>query len=231
VSREGAGPSGGLSTSRIEALTDGVFAVVMTLLVLDLKVPLIPGPEATAELPGKLLELWPKFLSFTLSFVIAGIYWVGHHNQFHFIRRTDRVLLWINLLFMLGVAFVPFSSALLGDYPSQQVAIVAYGINLICIGSVLYAHWWYATADHRLVDHDIDPHAVRAAKQRILIAPVAYALAIILSFFGTGVSLAIYILVPVAYIAPGTVDRHWGRARAAHAANTGPQRAVRKGEG
>lgn len=210
MSRDVAAASGGLSTSRIEALTDGVFAVVMTLLVLDLKVPVITGPEAAAELSGKLLDLWPKLLSFALSFVIASIYWVGHHNQFHFIRRTDRALLWINLLFMLCVALVPFSSGLLGDYPGQQIAVVVYGINLICIGSVLYGQWWYATADHRLVDHDIDPHVVCAAKQRILIAPTAYALAIILSFFGTAISIAIYLLVPVVYIAPGSVDRHCG---------------------
>ncbi len=228
MSRDGAGLSGGLSTSRIEALTDGVFAVVMTLLVLDLKVPATLGPEAAGELPGKLLELWPKLLSFTLSFVIASIYWVGHHNQFHFIRRTDRVLLWLNLLFMLCVALIPFSSGLLGDYPGQQIAVVVYGINLICVGCVLYGHWWYATAADGLVDRDIDPHVVRVAKQRILIAPAAYTLAIILSFFGTTLSLAIYLLVPVLYIAPGSVDRHWRQAPTAPSAVGVPERTVRE---
>lgn len=208
----------GLTTSRIEALADGVFAVVMTLLVLDLKVP-VAGPDASAELPGKLLELWPRLLSFVLSFVIAGVYWVGHHNQYHFIRRSDRVLLWINILFLLCVAFIPFSTALLGEYPQQPIAVVIYGLNLILIGLVLYAHWWYATADCRLVDHDIDPHVVRVAKQRILIAPVAYTLAILLAFVGTALSLAIYLLVPVLYILPGAVDRHWLRRPAPPSAN------------
>jgi len=223
VSTDTAGLSGGLSTSRIEALTDGVFAVVMTLLVLDLKVPLVPGPEAAAELPSKLLELWPKLLSFALSFVIASIYWVGHHNQFHFIRRTDRVLLWINLLFMLCVALIPFSSGLLGDYPGQQIAVVVYGVNLICVGCVLYGHWWYATTAQGLVDHDIDPRVVRLAKRRILIAPVAYALAIILSSFGPALSLAIYLLVPVVYIVPGGVDRHWRRSRVGQSTAPAPE--------
>ncbi len=202
---------GELTTSRIEALADGVFAVVMTLLVLDLKVPVVAGPDAAAELPGKLFELWPRLLSFALSFVIAGVYWVGHHNQYHFIRRSDRVLLWINILFLLCVAVIPFSTALLGEYPQQPIAVAIYGLNLILIGLVLYAHWWYATADYRLVDHDIDPHLVRVAKQRILIAPIAYALAILLSFVGTALSLTIYVLVPVLYIVPGAVDRHWHR--------------------
>ena len=102
-----------LGRNRIEALTDGVFAVAMTLLVLDIKVPELEQPLATAELPLKLLSLWPKFLSYTISFVILGAYWVGHHVQLSFIRRADRPLLWINVFFLLWVALVPFSTALL----------------------------------------------------------------------------------------------------------------------
>src|ERR1700751_4579955 len=81
-----------LGRNRIEALTDGVFAVAMTLLVLDIKVPELQQPLATAELPLKLVALWPKFLSYTISFVILGVYWVGHHVQLSFIRRADRPL-------------------------------------------------------------------------------------------------------------------------------------------
>src|SRR4030088_188078 len=97
-----------LSRNRIEALTDGVFAVAMTLLVLDIKVPELEPPLAGAELPLKPLALWPKFLSYLISFVILGVYWVGHHIQLSFIRRADRPLLWINILFLLWVALVPF---------------------------------------------------------------------------------------------------------------------------
>src|SRR5215471_1982543 len=102
-----------LGRNRIEALTDGVFAVAMTLLVLDIRVPELHQPLATAELPLKLLSLWPKFLSYTISFVILGVYWVGHHVQLSFIRRADRPLLWINILFLLWVALVPFPIGLL----------------------------------------------------------------------------------------------------------------------
>jgi uncharacterized membrane protein len=123
-----------LSRNRIEALTDGVFAVAMTLLVLDIKVPELEPPSATAELPLKLLALWPKFLSYLISFVILGVYWVGHHIQLSFIRRADRPLLWINVLFLLWVALVPFSTALLGEYAKTRIAIAVYGANLIAIG-------------------------------------------------------------------------------------------------
>src|SRR5215469_15788500 len=118
-----------LGRNRIEALTDGVFAVAMTLLVLDIRVPELQ-PLATAELPLKLLSLWPKFLSYTISFVILGVYWVGHHVQLSFIRRADRPLLWINILFLLWVALVPFSTALLSEYATTRIAIAIYGANL-----------------------------------------------------------------------------------------------------
>ncbi|HKC74675.1 MAG TPA: TMEM175 family protein [Chloroflexota bacterium] len=198
----------GLATNRLEALVDGVFAVVMTLLVLDIKVP---HPANPADLLQDLSKLRSTLLSYALSFVIAGIYWVGHHNQFAYIRRTNRPLLWINILFLMCVAFIPFSAALLAAYPGQRIAVIIYGANLIVVGLVLYLHWWYATTNHRLVDADLDPHVVRLATTRILMAPVIYVVAIGLSFVpsvGTALSISIYVLVPVLYILPGHIDRH-----------------------
>jgi uncharacterized membrane protein len=199
-----------LSRNRIEALTDGVFAVAMTLLVLDIKVPELQPPLAMAELPLKLLVLWPKFLSYIISFVILGVYWVGHHIQLSFIRRADRPLLWINILFLLWVALVPFSTALLSEYSKTRVAIAIYGANLIAIGLTLALHWWYATAESRHVDPDIHPHLVRGAMKRTLLAPLVYLIAIALSFVRAELSLILYALVPVLYILPGRIDIHWG---------------------
>jgi uncharacterized membrane protein len=136
-----------LSRNRVEALTDGVFAVAMTLLVLDIKVPELQAPSDISQLAVRLLALWPKFLSYTISFVILGVYLVGHHVQLSFIRKVDRPLLWINLLFLLWVALVPFSTALLSEYPMAQIAITLYGLNLIAIGLTLALHWWYATVE------------------------------------------------------------------------------------
>jgi uncharacterized membrane protein len=196
----------GLPKSRVEALTDGIFAVAMTLLVLDIKVPMV---NHAADLPGELLALWPRFLSYAISFVMLGIYWVGHHNQFHLIRRTDRALLWINILFMMTICFVPFSTALLSAYARQPIALVVYGMNLVAIGLILYGHWSYATYRHRLVDRDLDPRVIRFAGRRILIGPVMFAVASGLSFLSTTASLAILMLVPLVYLFPGKVDRHW----------------------
>jgi TMEM175 potassium channel family protein len=202
-----------LGRNRIEALTDGVFAVAMTLLVLDIKVPELQQPLATAGLPLKLLSLWPKFLSYTISFVILGVYWVGHHVQLSFIRRADRPLLWINILFLLWVALVPFSTALLSEYATTRIAIAIYGANLIAIGLTLALHWWYATTENRHVDPDIDRGLVRGAMYRTLMGPLVYVIAIGLSFFRAEVSLALYALVPILYILPGRIDIHWVRRR------------------
>ena len=211
------GTGGGMSTSRLEALVDGVFAVAMTLLVLNLAVPREPAGLSAAALSQRLLHdliyLRVTLLTYAISFVIAGVYWVGHHNQFAVIRRTDRVLLWITILFLMGVTCIPFSTALLGTYPGQQSAVVIYGSNLIVVGLVLYLQWWYATKSHRLTDRELDPLLVRRAARRILMGPAIYLLAIGLAFIGFAgptVSIAIYALVPFLYILPGRVDRHLG---------------------
>jgi uncharacterized membrane protein len=200
-----------LGRNRIEALTDGVFAVAMTLLVLDIKVPELEQSLSSAELPFRLLALWPKFLTYAISFVILGVYWVGHHMQLSFIRSADRPLLWINILFLLWVALVPFSTALLSEYTKHRLAIAVYGANLIAIGLTLALHWRYATAGTRHVDPNTHPGLVRAAMARTLMGPLLYLIAIALSFLSTEFSLVMYALVPILYILPGRVDIHWGK--------------------
>src|SRR5262249_31212768 len=124
-------------TQRIEALGDGVFAIVMTLLIFDLKLPEV---EAPAALGPALLALWPSFLAFAISFGLLGIYWLGHRAQFQFIQYSDHGLHWLNILILACVSLLPFSTKLLGRYPSERVALAGYGANLIVIGLSLYAH-------------------------------------------------------------------------------------------
>ena len=208
----------GLTKSRLETLTDGIFAIAMTLLVLNIQVPQIRAALVASRLPHALLDLWPRLLSFALSFVVVGVYWVGHHNQFHFIRRIDRPFIWINIAFLLCIAFVPFSAALLGQYVHQQIAVTIYGLNLVVVGGVLYLVWWYATTDHRLVDPDLSPHVVRAGGRRVLVGALIYLFAVGVSFLSTSLSVALYVLVPILYILPGRIDRHI-MGRVAHVEN------------
>jgi len=136
--------------------------------------------------------------------------WVGHHNQFHFIRRVDRSLLWLNILFLMTISFLPFSTALLGSYPDRQACMVIYGCNLIANGAALW-HWAYATSRHRLVDPEIDGGLVGMAKSRILFSPAICLIAIGLSFLSWPMALGCYAIIPLFYVAPGRIDRHWAK--------------------
>lgn len=200
-----------MSTTRLEAFSDGVFAVAITLLVLNIHVP-TPSTD-----PGKFVDELkasiPAVLVYVLSFVIVGIYWVGHHNTFHYIQRTDRILLWLNIFLLLCIVFIPFPTALLGltalSGASAPISVTIYGCTLILTGSLLQLLWWYATKNYRLVDRNIDPQLVRRAARRNVMGPMIYFLAIMASFLHIVISLSIFALVPLLYILPGNIDRHW----------------------
>jgi len=193
----------GLTTGRITAFSDGVFSIAITLLVLNLCVPTVPG-----ELLDQLGKQWPSLLSYILSFVIVGIYWVAHHNMFHYIKRSDRPFLWINILLLMCVAFIPFPAGLLGQYPTQPISVIIYASSLILTNLMLSLLWWYATSNHRLVDQDIDPHFVRTVNRRNMTAPVVYLVSIGLSFLSPLASLIVFFLFPLYYIIPSHIDLH-----------------------
>ena len=202
--------SEGLSKHRIEALSDGIFAIAMTLLVLDVKMPKLPHEAVAAgQLAPTLLALWPKFSGYITSFAVLGVFWVGHHSYVHFMKRTDRWLLWINLLFLMLVALVPFSTNLLGDYPRQKVAVVIYGCNIIALSLALCLMWRYATHKRRLVGRDLEPEIVRKGIQRTLGGAAIYGCAVILAFFNPTLSLILYAVIPVFYVLPSGMDHHW----------------------
>src|SRR5215813_3811120 len=138
----------GLSKTRIEALTDGIFAIAMTLMVFDIKVSPLAHMNRL-NLQHELIQLWPRFLAYVISFIMLGVYWVGHHNQYHYIRRTDRPFLWINIFFLMGVSLIPFSTGLLGQFPEDRAALAVYGLNLIMVGGFLTlpGHTRRATTD------------------------------------------------------------------------------------
>lgn len=140
-------PSGATAwnKARIEALSDGIFAIVMTLLVLELKVPDLPRKVPAAELWHAVLEHWPTFFSFLITFVLASQYWFWHHLTFGRIHRVDKPLLWINLLFLMFVSLLPFSTAMLGRFSLRQpVSLGFYFGNQLAIVVALNAHWQYA---------------------------------------------------------------------------------------
>jgi len=193
----------GQPVARLEALADGVFVIAMTLLVLELAVPDVAGSELAANLSA----LWPKILVYMISFVVLGVYWMGHHYMFRVIRRSNLTLMWLNVLYLMGVAIVPFAAALLGTYPRMQVAVVVYGAVLALAALVAYAMWRYATDGHRLVAPDTNPDLIRYVRHRIAAGPVVSGLAIGISFVSPEASILLYALLPPFYILSTRVDR------------------------
>ena len=118
---------------RVESLSDGIFATVMTVLVLSLSIPTIVNATGSA-VTSYVLGLGPTILSYVMSFLILAVFWVRHHYIFHFISRVDNALIWLNMLFLLTIGFVPFSTELIGRFWDTQVSTVVYGSNLIASG-------------------------------------------------------------------------------------------------
>ncbi len=187
------------STARIEALSDSIFAVAMTLLVLDIKVPAHVGDK---NLLPYIAPVWHHVRTFAVSFFIVGLYWVLHHRVFAFIQRSDRALLWINLVFMLFVVITPFSTGLLGAFDDSRTAITIYGLNVIVLGLALQGTWWYATHRHRLVAPGLELRLIRSETLRILVMPAVCVLAIAVSFLSTTASIGLYLLAPLLYLWP-----------------------------
>ncbi len=175
---------------RIVNLSDGIFAIALTLLVLDIRVPNIPENLVATELPAALLSLWPKYLSYFLSFVAIAVFWSIHHSIFRPIRSYDRVLLYLNFLFLMFVAFVPFPTSLLGEYGDHRLPVAIYAAALAVGRLLLTAIHWYSTSNDRLVDEVQDPATVRFFVIRGLTIPAIFLLSIGLSFLS--VQAAIY---------------------------------------
>lgn len=185
-----------LSTKRIEALTDGVFAIAMTLLVLNLEIPAIPEGAAAQVLPKLVLGLWPKFFNYALSFILLAIFWIVHHRQFHFIKAIDQRLLWINILGLMFIALIPFSTSLTAEHGEVQIAALFFECNLLAIGSIFYMHWSYATGKRHLIDPDLSAQTILLNKKRNLIVPAVSLVCIGLSFLTPDWSEVPYFAIP-----------------------------------
>ncbi len=197
----------GLTKSRVEALADGIFATVMTVLVLGLR-----GPASSltdTELRNEILNLWPNITAYAFSFIVLGLFWIGHHAQFHYIKQTDRVFLWINVLFLLTIGFIPFSTSLIGLYPFSPTAVRVYGANLAATGIALNAIWWYATHNRRLVAKDLDPHIVTLAQRRTIVGPIVCFFGLGFSYLDARISLVLYLLLIPFFMRPSHLDIHF----------------------
>ncbi|MDQ6660256.1 MAG: TMEM175 family protein [Chloroflexota bacterium] len=184
---------------RLLFLSDGVFAIAITLLVLEI-VPEIQTGLPEARLPEMFLGLLRPIVTYALSFIIISIYWTTHQRTFQYIQRSDTVLIWLNIFFLMNVAFLPIPTKVIQLYGDHQAAVIFYigSLTIPALLSVLL--WWYATYDHRLVDKHLDAALIRHQLQRSLIAPIIFLLSIGLSFISPYLTEASWLLIGVVII-------------------------------
>ncbi|HEY3039875.1 MAG TPA: TMEM175 family protein [Pyrinomonadaceae bacterium] len=197
-----------MSKTRLEAFSDGVFAIVITLLILNVHVP--DGRTVTLQ---SLRPLLPPLATFVLSFIMVGVYWIAHHHMLHFVAQVNRRLLWLNLLVLLCVVFIPFPASLLGTGFNNPLAVRLYGLTLIATNAAGLCFWLYSTSHEDLVV----PHLTKAFARTVVkihSSPMlGYALAIGLAGWSTKISLLLFALVPLFFIVPNPLlERRIGAA-------------------
>ena len=177
---------------RILALSDGVFAIAITLLIIAIA---IPATTSDADLPKALLDLWPRYLAYALSFVVIARFWVTHHLTFRLIARYDAALVWLNLLLLMSVSLLPFPTAVLGEHEGSPAAAVLYAASVGLAGTASAAYWWYASGRGRLLRSDVGRARVRALRARGLSGPVFFGLTLPIAVFAPYVAEAMWVLV------------------------------------
>jgi uncharacterized membrane protein len=190
----------GQRVQRIEAISDGVFAIAMTLLVLDIRVPVGEVIHSEAELMQSFAALAPKLLSYFLSFMTLGIFWTGHSAQYHYIAKSDRHLNWLSLFFLLFVSILPFTTAFLSEHIQFKFSIGLYWLNILLLGLLLYLHWNYAARHHYLnVSGEEAASVSHAIRYRIQVSQTLYALGALLCFVHPYLSILIIISIQLNY--------------------------------
>ena len=197
-----------MSKTRLEAFSDGVFAIVITLLILNVRVP--DGRTLSLE---TLRPLIPPLATFVLSFIIVGVYWISHHHTLHFVKKVNRRLLWLNLLVLLCVVFIPFPTSLLGTGFNNPLAVRLYGLSLIATNASGLLFWLYASSHEELM---VTPITKAFARTVVVIhsSPMfIYGLAVVLAGWSAKASLVLYAAVPLFFILPNPLlERRIGAA-------------------
>jgi uncharacterized membrane protein len=193
-----------VGTARMETFSDGVFAIAATLLVLEIGV----GTGADQHLGRALVDLWPSYLAYATSFLIIGIIWVNHHECVACMARVNRTMLFINIVFLMVVAFIPFPTKLVADHlqkSGEHAAVYAYVITLIAM-SVLYNVWWrYARHDRRLIAESVPQSRVDAISRAFDPGAALYLIVLVVAFFSPLASVILTLILAAFYIPAGAL--------------------------
>ena len=196
-----------MAAGRLEALGDGVFSVAMTILVIELKLPIVPE-NSWRGLVHALYEIRQEIFCYLVSFIILGIMWYGHRMVFEYISKTNRYFIFLGVLFYMVVCLVPFSARFLALYTFRWYTIFMYGLNLSMCNLTLYAQWIYGIHRPSLHAREIPAEVKSEAKKLFLISPILYTIAIMFSFFIPLISIIIFFITPILYLLPNKLDKY-----------------------
>ncbi|HKW68194.1 MAG TPA: TMEM175 family protein [Terriglobales bacterium] len=194
--------AGRKETGRVEAFSDGVFAIAMTLLVLNVRVPNTNQPGQLGRL---LWEQWPSYLAFVISFAFIGIMWMNHHRLFVHIRRIDHMLLVLNGALLLGVTAVPFPTAVLAQYlgkPDEKAATMLYAGTYVVVAIFFNVLWRYAASGHRLLGDEVDEAEVNRITRQYAYGPLLYLACFVLAYINVAASLALNVALAIFFALP-----------------------------
>jgi uncharacterized membrane protein len=194
-------------TTRVEAFSDGVVAIIVTLLIFEVRLPELPAGATNDQMLAAFTSIWPKLASFAVSFFTVAIFWVNHHNFFAGVTHTDWKLLWANNLLLFFLAIVPFTTAVLGDHLGQPIAVAAYALNLGLAGASFTLMGWYVLLRARLIDPRISEPARRIEVQRSVLGSTLYLLGVPLGLLFPVAAEVLFVAVPIAFIVPGLFGR------------------------
>jgi len=194
-------------TGRIEAFSDGVIAIAITLLILEIKVPQTKEGE-TGHLLESLFKLWPSYGGYFTSFLVIGIIWINHHQMYKLIERTNHAFLALNVLFLMIVSFIPFPTAVLAesirDGHEQQAAVIFYAGVMWAMAIAYNVLWRYAkNKRHRLIDQKVSPLLLKGIMQKYNMGLLLYAVAFGLAFISYEVSLGLIVFLALYFLSPG----------------------------
>lgn len=184
-----------IDENRVVNFSDAVFAFAATLLVLKIDLPQITNPHESTEFLKAIEMLWPQYLANIISFLIIGYYWLNHHAIFGLIKKFDNTIVWLNLLFLILVSFLPFPIDLYGTYMTNPIVVAFYSASLALAGYMLAGIWWYATSTKRLVGKEFSNKQIHYYLARNLIAPLVFTLAIPLVYIDPLLAQFSWILV------------------------------------
>jgi uncharacterized membrane protein len=198
---------GSRETTRLEAFSDGVIAIAITLLVIEIHVPSVGETDDGRHLWSHLWDLWPSYVGYLISFVVIGIMWANHHNIFRYIARVDHYLILINTLLLLFICFVPFTTGVLAEYLGHEggkTATIVYTGWFFVTALVYNLLWRYAATGRRLIDPEADDGAAEAVTRRFNYGPPSYGLAFAVAFVYPPASLVILGLLALLYALPSS---------------------------